>query len=182
MTSALETLCGQAYGAKQYHMLGIYLQRSCMDHPPGNPHHRPPAFFCSHHLCCVCSARSRPRNLPCGRRLAYLFTTSDAVAEAVIDLTPLLAITLLLNSVQPVLSGAAIGAGWQSLVAYVNSACYYLVGVPLGVILGYLIGYEVKGIWMGMIFGTLIQTLVLLFITWRIDWHKEVAIAKALVN
>lgn len=28
MASALETLCGQAYGARQYHMLGIYLQRS----------------------------------------------------------------------------------------------------------------------------------------------------------
>lgn len=28
MASALETLCGQSYGAKQYHMLGIYLQRS----------------------------------------------------------------------------------------------------------------------------------------------------------
>lgn len=26
----LETLCGQAYGAKQYHMLGIYMQRSCI--------------------------------------------------------------------------------------------------------------------------------------------------------
>lgn len=28
MASALETLCGQAYGAGQYHMLGVYLQRS----------------------------------------------------------------------------------------------------------------------------------------------------------
>lgn len=28
MASALETLCGQAFGAKRYHMLGIYLQRS----------------------------------------------------------------------------------------------------------------------------------------------------------
>ena len=28
MASALETLCGQAYGAKRFHMLGIYLQRS----------------------------------------------------------------------------------------------------------------------------------------------------------
>uniref|UniRef100_A0A7N0VMG1 Uncharacterized protein n=1 Tax=Kalanchoe fedtschenkoi TaxID=63787 RepID=A0A7N0VMG1_KALFE len=28
MSSATETLCGQAYGAKQYHMLGVYLQRS----------------------------------------------------------------------------------------------------------------------------------------------------------
>uniref|UniRef100_A0A6N2LGC1 Protein DETOXIFICATION n=1 Tax=Salix viminalis TaxID=40686 RepID=A0A6N2LGC1_SALVM len=29
MGSALETLCGQAFGAGQVHMLGIYLQRSC---------------------------------------------------------------------------------------------------------------------------------------------------------
>jgi MATE family multidrug resistance protein len=28
MASALETLCGQAFGAKQYHMLGIYVQRA----------------------------------------------------------------------------------------------------------------------------------------------------------
>lgn len=28
LAAALETLCGQAYGAKQYHMLGIYLQRA----------------------------------------------------------------------------------------------------------------------------------------------------------
>ncbi|XP_047964882.1 protein DETOXIFICATION 27-like [Salvia hispanica] len=28
MASALETLCGQAFGAKKYYMLGIYLQRS----------------------------------------------------------------------------------------------------------------------------------------------------------
>ena len=28
MASALETLCGQAFGAKKYHMLGVYMQRS----------------------------------------------------------------------------------------------------------------------------------------------------------
>ena len=28
MSSATETLCGQAFGANQYHMMGIYLQRS----------------------------------------------------------------------------------------------------------------------------------------------------------
>lgn len=30
MASALETLCGQAYGAKKHYMLGVYLQRSWM--------------------------------------------------------------------------------------------------------------------------------------------------------
>ena len=37
--------------------------------------------------------------------LAYIFTDSQAVAEAVGDLSPLLAFSILLNSVQPVLSG-----------------------------------------------------------------------------
>ncbi|GAB4826327.1 hypothetical protein Ancab_009192 [Ancistrocladus abbreviatus] len=30
MGSALETLCGQAFGAGEFHMLGIYMQRSCI--------------------------------------------------------------------------------------------------------------------------------------------------------
>lgn len=42
------------------------------------------------------------------------------------------------------LSGVAIGAGWQSVVAYVNVTCYYVIGIPTGVCLGYLIGYQVK--------------------------------------
>lgn len=30
MSSALDTFCGQAYGAKQYHMVGIYTQRAML--------------------------------------------------------------------------------------------------------------------------------------------------------
>lgn len=41
-------------------------------------------------------------------------------------------------------AGVAVGAGWQSIVAYVNIACYYIVGVPLGVVLGYVFNLQVK--------------------------------------
>ncbi|ONK55679.1 uncharacterized protein A4U43_UnF320 [Asparagus officinalis] len=114
--------------------------------------------------------------------LAYVFTENQEVAMAVADLSPLLAFSIILNSIQPVLSGVAVGSGWQSLVAYVNVASYYLIGVPLGVVLGYVIGYQVKGIWIGMIVGTAVQTIVLIFITWRTDWHKQVNQAQARVN
>ena len=30
------------------------------------------------------------------------------------------------------IAGVAVGSGWQSQVACVNVACYYLVGFPLG--------------------------------------------------
>lgn len=41
-------------------------------------------------------------------RLAYIFTESEEVAKAVANLSPLLAVSILLNSVQPVLSGALL--------------------------------------------------------------------------
>lgn len=40
--------------------------------------------------------------------------------------------------------GVAVGAGWQSTVAYVNITCYYLIGIPVGVVLGYVIQLQVK--------------------------------------
>jgi MATE family multidrug resistance protein len=38
-------------------------------------------------------------------RISYLFTSGEAVANAVSDLCPLLAVTLILNGIQPVLTG-----------------------------------------------------------------------------
>ncbi|XWS57930.1 hypothetical protein CRYUN_Cryun09bG0215200 [Craigia yunnanensis] len=115
-------------------------------------------------------------------RLAYIFTESEEVANAVADLSPLLACSILLNSVQPVLSGVAVGAGWQSIVAWVNIASYYLIGIPIGVVLGYVFNMEVKGVWIGMLLGTLVQTIVLVIITWKTDWDKQVVLARARVN
>lgn len=34
-------------------------------------------------------------------------------------------------------SGVAIGSGWQAVVAYVNLATYYIIGLPIGCILGF---------------------------------------------
>lgn len=115
-------------------------------------------------------------------RLAYIFTESPEVAAAVANLSPLLAFSILLNSVQPVLSGVAVGAGWQSVVAYVNIACYYLIGIPVGVVLGYKFNMQVKGVWIGMLFGIFVQTIVLLVITYKTDWDKQVLMARGRVN
>ncbi|KAK7271121.1 hypothetical protein RJT34_26760 [Clitoria ternatea] len=112
------------------------------------------------------------------KRLAYIFTPDTDVAEAVGDLSPLLALSMLLNSVQPVLSGVAIGAGWQSIVAYINLACYYGIGIPVGVVIGIFFHQQIKGVWIGMLFGIFVQTVVLIFITCKTDWDKQVEIAQ----
>ncbi|RVW43389.1 hypothetical protein VitviT2T_000636 [Vitis vinifera] len=106
-----------------------------------------------------------------------LFSDSEEVEELVDELTPLLAFCIVINNVQPVLSGVAIGAGWQAFVAWVNIACYYLFGVPLGLVLGYKVGLGVKGIWCGMLSGTVVQTCVLFGMVYRTNWNKEASIA-----
>ncbi|CAA7048580.1 unnamed protein product [Microthlaspi erraticum] len=110
--------------------------------------------------------------------ISYIFTADADVAKAVSDLCPFLAVTIILNGIQPVLSGVAVGCGWQTYVAYVNVGCYYIVGIPIGCILGFTFDFQAKGIWTGMIGGTLMQTLILLYVTYRTDWDKEVEKAR----
>ncbi|GLT29387.1 hypothetical protein SLA2020_042590 [Shorea laevis] len=110
--------------------------------------------------------------------ISYAFTSDETVAEAVSNLCPLLAITLVLNGVQPVLSGVAVGCGWQTFVAYVNVGCYYVVGIPLGCLLGFKFDLGTKGIWSGMMGGTMMQTIILLWVTFRTDWNKEVEVSR----
>ncbi|XP_015884585.3 protein DETOXIFICATION 33 [Ziziphus jujuba] len=112
----------------------------------------------------------------------YLFTTSEAVAAETTRLAILLAVTVLLNSLQPVLSGVAIGAGWQSLVAYINIGCYYIVGLPTGILLGFKFGFGAEGIWSGMIGGISLQTLILIVITSITNWNREAEEAESRVR
>ncbi|XP_027351374.1 protein DETOXIFICATION 34 [Abrus precatorius] len=103
-----------------------------------------------------------------------IFTDSVDMIRAVSKLAGLLGITMILNSIQPVISGVAVGGGWQALVAYINLFCYYVMGLPLGFLFGYKWGYRVEGIWIGMICGTALQTAILLYIVYKTNWNKEV--------
>ncbi|OEL27129.1 hypothetical protein BAE44_0011852 [Dichanthelium oligosanthes] len=66
--------------------------------------------------------------------ISYIFTEDEDVSQ----LTPLLACTIILNGIQPVLSGVAVGCGWQALVAYVNLLGFYFehgaAGISIGMI------------------------------------------------
>ncbi|XP_044511161.1 protein DETOXIFICATION 33 [Mangifera indica] len=112
----------------------------------------------------------------------YLFTTSDAVAAETTKLAILLGVTVLLNSLQPVLSGVAVGAGWQSVVAYINIGCYYVIGLPLGILLGFKFDFGVEGIWGGMIGGICLQTLILIVVTSLTNWKTEAEEAESRVR
>lgn len=110
------------------------------------------------------------------------FSNNEQVQQLVHELTPILAFTMVVSSLQPTLSGVAIGAGWQAYVAYVNIACYYLFGIPVGLILGFLLDVGVKGIWYGMFVGVTVQTGVLIMMVLRTNWNKEASLAGDRIN
>ncbi|KAM1119926.1 hypothetical protein ACFX2B_043446 [Malus domestica] len=113
----------------------------------------------------------------------YIFTTSSDVIQRVNQMSYILGITILLNGVQPVLSGVAVGSGWQAWVAYINLFCYYIIGLPLGFVMGWVADLGVTGIWGGMILGgTAVQTVILGIVTSRRDWEKEAQKASQRVN
>ncbi|CAH2055194.1 unnamed protein product [Thlaspi arvense] len=109
----------------------------------------------------------------CGQ-ISYLFSDSKEVSGAVNGLSMILAVSILLNSIQPILSGVAVGAGMQSIVAVVNLVSYYAVGIPLGLIVTYVFHLGVKGLWSGLLAGIAIQTLILCCIIYKTDWELEV--------
>ncbi|KAL5211620.1 hypothetical protein ABZP36_022467 [Zizania latifolia] len=113
---------------------------------------------------------------------AAIFTGDRHLQQAVGNIAYLLAVTMVLNSIQPLLlrfdsirsSGVAVGGGWQAVVAYINLGCYYAFGLPLGFIFGYLLRWGLQGIWAGMLCGTALQTAILLYMVCKTDWKAEV--------
>ncbi|KAG4388245.1 hypothetical protein GLYMA_09G134025v4 [Glycine max] len=89
------------------------------------------------------------------------------------DLAHLLGVTIVLNSASQVMSGVAIGSRWQVMVGYINLACYYIVGLPIGIFLGFKLHLGVKGLWGGTMCSSILQILVLFTIILKTKWSKE---------
>ncbi|KAI5333194.1 hypothetical protein L3X38_023324 [Prunus dulcis] len=66
------------------------------------------------------------------------------------SMTPLLAISIIVDSVQGVFSGVARGCGWQHLAAYVNLATCYLLGMTISGLLGFKLKLYAKSLWIDL--------------------------------
>ncbi|KAK9265772.1 hypothetical protein L1049_003390 [Liquidambar formosana] len=103
---------------------------------------------------------------------ASFFSDSTEIIKEFSSMTPLLAISIVFDSVQGVLSGVARGCGWQHLAMYANLATFYLIGVPVASLLGFEFKLHAKGLWIGLICGLSCQTCTLLLISLRTKWAK----------
>ncbi|PKA59706.1 MATE efflux family protein 9 [Apostasia shenzhenica] len=110
--------------------------------------------------------------------VGYAYSNEEEVTDYVKEMVPLVSISVILDSIQGVLSGIARGCGWQHLGAYVNLGAYYLIGVPTAVVLGFIFHIGGKGLWIGIMCGALVQSILLGVITSFTNWHKQAEIAR----
>ncbi|KAI3462570.1 hypothetical protein Pfo_019233 [Paulownia fortunei] len=108
----------------------------------------------------------------CRDILGYSFSNEKGVVHYVKEMTPFLCVSIVMDSLQAVLSGVARGSGWQHIGAYVNLGAYYLVGIPLALLLGFVLLLKGEGLWSGLVAGATVQSILLGIITFRTDWEK----------
>ncbi|KEH38711.1 MATE efflux family protein [Medicago truncatula] len=101
-----------------------------------------------------------------------LFSSSPTIKHEFASIAPFLAISILLDSVQGVLSGVVRACGWQQVAVYVNLATFYFIGLPISCILGFKTNLQYKGLWIGLICGLACQTGTLLLLTRYAKWTK----------
>ncbi|XP_024960116.1 protein DETOXIFICATION 19-like [Cynara cardunculus var. scolymus] len=103
---------------------------------------------------------------------AGFFSSSPVIINHYASMTPLLVISIILDSIQGVLSGVARGCGWQHLAVFINLGMFYLIGMPIAVVLAFLVKLYAKGLWIGLICGLASQTGGLLLLMYLKKWTQ----------
>ncbi|XP_019054836.1 PREDICTED: protein DETOXIFICATION 10-like isoform X2 [Nelumbo nucifera] len=105
--------------------------------------------------------------------LGYAYSNEKEVVNYVTKMAPLFCLTVIMDSLQGVLSGVARGCGWQHIGAIINLGAFYLVGIPVAALLGFYIHLRGEGLWIGILTGSTLQSALLALITSCTNWKKQ---------
>ncbi|PON71050.1 Multi antimicrobial extrusion protein [Trema orientale] len=108
----------------------------------------------------------------------YVFSNEKEVVDYVTEMAPLVCISVILDSIQGVLSGVARGCGWQHIGAFINLGAFYLCGIPIAASLGFWAQLRGKGLWLGIQSGAFVQTTLLCLVTSCTNWKKQASKAR----
>ncbi|KAH8511313.1 hypothetical protein H0E87_008752, partial [Populus deltoides] len=93
-------------------------------------------------------------NIFCFRHVfGYAFSNEKVVVDYVTEVAPLLCLSVIVDSLQTVLSGIARGCGWQHIGASINRGAYYFAGIPVAILLCFIFHLRGKGLWIGVLTG-----------------------------
>lgn len=105
--------------------------------------------------------------------VGFAFTNENEVIDYLREITPVICSSIIMDSLQAVLSGIARGSGWQHIGSYINFGAFYLVGIPLAVVLGFVQKLKGMGLWSGLVLGSMLQVIIYSFVTCFTSWEKQ---------
>ncbi|KAI5591461.1 hypothetical protein BDE02_04G081600 [Populus trichocarpa] len=118
-------------------------------------------------------------NIFCFRHVfGYAFSNEKVVVDYVTEVAPLLCLSVIVDSLQTVLSGIARGCGWQHIGASINLGAYYFAGIPVAILLCFIFHLRGKGLWIGVLTGSTVQATLLGLITSLTNWKKQATKAR----
>ncbi|WZZ06294.1 hypothetical protein YC2023_092215 [Brassica napus] len=109
----------------------------------------------------------------------YAYSNVPEVIHYAAEITPVLCISIVMDSLSASLTGVVRGSGKQKIGAYVNIAAFYIIGVPVGLLFCFILDFKVKGLWIGVLTGCTVQTITLFLITTFTKWTSEVTEASS---
>ncbi|KAF8091625.1 hypothetical protein N665_0441s0032 [Sinapis alba] len=103
----------------------------------------------------------------------YAYSNVPEVIHYAAEITPVLCISIVMDSLSASLTGVVRGSGKQKIGAYVNIAAFYIIGIPVGLLFCFILDFKVKGLWIGVLTGCTVQTITLFLITTFTKWTCE---------
>ncbi|CAA7030276.1 unnamed protein product [Microthlaspi erraticum] len=103
----------------------------------------------------------------------YAFSDEPEVIRYATEITPILCMSIVVDSFSAALTGVVRGSGKQKIGAYVNIAAFYFFGIPIGLVLCFILHLKVKGLWIGILSGCTLDTLILFLITTFTEWKTN---------
>ncbi|KAL0664308.1 hypothetical protein Bca4012_101146 [Brassica carinata] len=104
----------------------------------------------------------------------YAYSNVPEVIHYAAEITPVLCISIVMDSLSASLTGVVRGSGKQKTGAYVNIAAFYIIGIPIGLLFCFMLDFKVKGLWIGVLTGCTVQTITLFLITTFTKWTSAV--------
>nr|GMD29370.1 protein DETOXIFICATION 12-like [Ipomoea batatas] len=112
----------------------------------------------------------------CRHVFGYVYNNEKEVVDYVADMTPLLCLSVITDSLEGTVSSVARGCGWQHIGAYINLASFCLCGISISA--SFWLNLRGKGLWIGIVSGATLQTILLSIITSCTNWNEQAARAR----
>ncbi|GAA5863090.1 hypothetical protein JCM8547_002794 [Rhodosporidiobolus lusitaniae] len=103
-----------------------------------------------------------------------LFSSEPEIIDMVARVLPLVAAFQLWDGLSGAMGGVLRGAGKPTVGAIINTASYYVVGIPLGLALAFWGPHlGLNGLWLGLTAALTVTGISSTLIVWKMDWEAE---------